>query len=389
MQSSKNRILTTHVGSLPRERELSDLLIAEEDRQSIDKARLDKLSEAGVRRCVRAQIDSGVDVINDGEQPRVGFQTYVAQRLSGFGGVSERDLFTDFARYPDFAQVWANRGMVMSKVFDAPAANADVHYIDLAPARRECDMFDAALADADSKGKGKYVETFMTAACPGIVCTTMGNKYYDTHEAYVRAVGREMKQEYELIHSRGYLLQLDCPDLAMERHGMFQHNSIKEFQDAIAIHIDAINEACVNIPRDRIRLHVCWGNYDGPHDDDVALSDVIPVIRHANVGAFSIEFANPRHQHEYAALKRERLPDHAIVIPGVIDSTVNYIEHPQVICNRILEAVDAVGDKERVIAGADCGFGTFAGWEMVAPTVVWAKFAALAEGARLASAKLW
>ncbi|MEQ8230453.1 MAG: methionine synthase, partial [Gammaproteobacteria bacterium] len=193
----------------------------------------------------------------------------------------------------------------------------------------------------------------------------------------------------ELIHERGYLLQLDCPDLAMERHGMFQHDSLKEFQDAIAIHIDAINEACVNIPRERIRLHVCWGNYDGPHDCDVPLADILPVIREARVGAFAIEFANPRHQHEYASLKKLGLPDDVLLIPGIIDSTVNYIEHPQVVCNRILEAVDAMGDKERVIAGCDCGFGTFAGWEMVADSVVWAKFAALAEGARMASARLW
>ncbi|MGR9091157.1 MAG: cobalamin-independent methionine synthase II family protein, partial [Gammaproteobacteria bacterium] len=237
---------------------------------------------------------------------------------------------------------------------------------------------------------GYYIEPFMTAASPGIVCTTMRNGgYYDSHEAYVRAVAREMKQEYELIHDRGYLLQLDCPDLAMEWHGMFQHGSLKDFQDAIAIHIDAINEACVNIPQDRIRLHVCWGNYDGPHDHDVPMADILPVIRNANVGAFSLEFANPRHQHEYAVLKKNPLPDDTLLLAGVIDSTVNYIEHPQVICNRILEAVDAVGDKERVIAGVDCGFGTFAGWEMVAASVVWKKFAALAEGARLASAKLW
>ena len=198
-----------------------------------------------------------------------------------------------------------------------------------------------------------------------------------------------MKKEYELIYERGYLLQLDCPDLAMEWHGMFQHHTLKEFQDAIAIHIDAINEACENIPPDRIRLHVCWGNYDGPHDRDVPLADIFPIIREARVGAFSIEFANPRHQHEYAALKECPVPPDTLLIPGVIDSTVNYIEHPQVICNRILEAVDAAGDKERVIAGADCGFGTFAGWEMVAESVVWKKFESLAAGARLASARLW
>jgi 5-methyltetrahydropteroyltriglutamate--homocysteine methyltransferase len=386
MKRSEDRILTTHVGSLPRERELSDLLIADEARETVDRDRMDELAAAGVAHCVAMEIGAGVDVINDGEQPRVGFQTYVAQRLEGFDGVSEREPFRDFADHPDFANIWASRGMVMSKVFDAPAANSEVKYKSLDPAIRECDIFDSALA----KNAGKYAETFMTAASPGIVCTTMRNAgHYDSHEAYVRAVARELRQEYELIHSRGYLLQLDCPDLAMEWHGMFQNGTLKDFQDAIAIHIDAINEACVNIPKDRIRLHVCWGNYDGPHDHDVPMADILPVIREANVGAFSLEFANPRHQHEYVALKENPLPDDAIVIPGVIDSTVNYIEHPQVICNRILEAVDAVGDKERVIAGADCGFGTFAGWEMVAPSVVWKKFEALAEGARLASQKLW
>jgi 5-methyltetrahydropteroyltriglutamate--homocysteine methyltransferase len=385
MQRSAQRILTTHVGSLPRARELSDLLIAEEAGKAVDHKRLDALGEAGVRDSVAKQIAAGLDVINDGEQPRVGFQTYVGQRLHGFGGVSERMPFTDFAHYPDFAQVWANRGMVMSKVFDAPAADAEVRYTDLGPAKRECDMFDSALAPFT----GRYSETFMTAACPGIVCTTLGNKYYDTHETYVRAVAREMQKEYELIHQRGYVLQLDCPDLAMERHGMFQHATLNQFRDVVALHIDAINQACVNIPADRIRLHLCWGNYDGPHDCDVPLADIWPVIREAKVGAFSIEFANPRHQHEYPAIKASPLPGDSILIPGVIDSTVNYVEHPQVIANRLLEAVAAVGDKERVIAGADCGFGTFAGWEMVAPSVVWKKFEALAQGARLASRKLW
>jgi len=386
MKKSAERILTTHVGSLPRERALSDLLIASEAGEQVDGEKLDALASKGVKHCVEMEIEAGIDVINDGEQPRVGFQTYVGQRLEGFDGVSERDPFRDFADHPDFAQIWANRGMVMSKVFDAPAATREVRYRDLAPAIRECDMFDAALGGH----AGEYTEAFMTAASPGIVCTTMRNGgFYDSHEAYVRAVGREMRQEYELIHQRGYLLQLDCPDLAMEWHGMFQHGTVKDFQDAIAIHIDVINDACVNIPKDRIRLHVCWGNYDGPHDHDIPLADVLPVIRNANVGAFSLEFANPRHQHEYAVLKKNPLPQDTLLLPGVIDSTVNYIEHPQVICNRILEAVDAVGDKERVIAGADCGFGTFAGWEMVAGSVVWKKFAALAEGARLASEKLW
>jgi 5-methyltetrahydropteroyltriglutamate--homocysteine methyltransferase len=386
MKHSDSRILTTHVGSLPRERALADLLIADEAGENIDLQRLDDLAAAGVQHCVAMEVGAGIDVVNDGEQPRVGFQTYVAQRLDGFGGVSERDVFRDFADHPDFAEMWARRLMNTSKVFDAPAAESAVRYKDLQPAKRECDMFDAALA----VHTGAFEETFMTAASPGIVCTTMRNAgHYDSHESYVRAVAAELRQEYELIHERGYLLQLDCPDLAMEWHGMFQNGTVKDFQEAIAIHIDAINDACVNIPKERIRLHVCWGNYDGPHDHDIPLADVLPIIRDANVGAFSLEFANPRHQHEYASLKAQPLPSDTLLLAGVIDSTVNYVEHPQVVCNRILEAVDAVGDKERVIAGADCGFGTFAGWECVAASVVWKKFEALAEGARLASAKLW
>lgn len=386
MKRSDQRILTTHVGSLPRTRALSDLLIAEEDRRPVDRALMDRLAREGVQHVVGKQIASGVDVINDGEQPRVGFQTYVGQRLEGFGGTSVREPFADFADHPDFRDIWLNRGMVMSKVFDAPAATSPVRYKDLAPAVRECDMFDEALA----ANPGKAAETFMTAASPGIVCTTMRNGgAYDSHASYVHAVARELRQEYELIHKRGYVLQLDCPDLAMERHGMFQHASLREFQAAVELHIAAINEACANIPAASIRLHVCWGNYDGPHNHDVPLADILPIISQARVGAFSIEFANPRHQHEYAALRQHPLPKDCLLIPGVIDSTVNYIEHPQVICNRILEAVGAVGDRERIIAGADCGFGTFAGWEMVAASVVWKKFEALAEGARLASRQLW
>lgn len=386
MKHSSDRILTTHVGSLPRARALSDLLIAQEDRRPYDPAELDRLAREGVLHVVSRQIESGIDVLNDGEQPRVGFQTYVGQRLEGFGGVSEREPFTDFANFPDFRDIWLNRGMVMSKVFDAPAATEEVRYRDLEPAIRECDIFDEALA----AHAGRATEAFMTAASPGIVCTTMRNGgAYDSHATYVHAVAREMRKEYELIHRRGYVLQLDCPDLAMERHGMFQHASLREFQAAVELHIAAINEACVDIPADRIRLHVCWGNYDGPHDCDVPLEDILPIISQARVGALSIEFANPRHQHEYAALRKYPLPKDKILIPGVIDSTVNYIEHPQVICNRLLEAVAAMGDKERVIAGADCGFGTFAGWEMVAASVVWKKFESMAEGARLASRQLW
>ncbi len=308
----------------------------------------------------------------------------MAQRLEGYGGASERDGFKDMTDHPDFLEMLFER-MTTSKVSDAPKAIAEVTYTDLGPAERECDLFAGALKEHE----GAYTETFMTAASPGIVCTTLRNGFYDSHEAYVRAVARELKKEYELIHERGFLLQLDCPDLAMERHCMFQNATIREFQDAVALHIDAINSAVENIPADRIRLHVCWGNYDGPHDSDVPMEDILSLLYEAKVGALSLELANPRHQHEYAAIKQNALPDSMVLIPGVIDSTVNYLEHPQVVCNRILEAVDSVGDRSRVIAGTDCGFGTFAGWELIAPSVAWKKFEVLTEGARLASDTLW
>ena len=384
MKQSSDRILTTHVGSLPRAKRLSELLIQDEDGKTIDRAELDRLAAEGVRDVVGRQVRAGVDVINDGEQPRVGFQTYVAQRLEGYGGASERDGFKDMTDHPDFLEMLFER-MTTSKVSDAPKAIAEVTYADLGPAERECDLFAGALKEHE----GAYTETFMTAASPGIVCTTLRNGFYDSHEAYVRAVAQELKKEYELIHERGFLLQLDCPDLAMERHCMFQDATIREFQDVVALHIDAINSAVENIPADRIRLHVCWGNYDGPHDSDVPVADILSLLYEAKVGALSLELANPRHQHEYAAIKQNPLPDSMVLIPGVIDSTVNYLEHPQVVCNRILEAVDSVGDRSRVIAGTDCGFGTFAGWELIAPSVAWKKFEVLTEGARLASDTLW
>jgi 5-methyltetrahydropteroyltriglutamate--homocysteine methyltransferase len=229
----------------------------------------------------------------------------------------------------------------------------------------------------------------MTAASPGIIATTLLNAYYNSHESYVLALARQMKKEYEFIHSKGLILQLDCPDLAMERTFLFQHEPLLRFQKIVETHIEAINLATENIPAERIRLHVCWGNYDGPHNHDVPLEDILPTLYQAKVGALSLELANPCHQHEYRVLKKYPLPDSMLLLPGVIDSTINYIEHPEVVADRIMQVVEAVGDKSRVIASTDCGFGTFAGWEMVAESVVWAKMRALKEGAEIASSRLW
>lgn len=385
MQLSRDRILTTHVGSLPRNPELSDLLIRGEAGEQIDRNRLRTLSGEAVRHVVERQLASGIDIVNDGEQPRVGFQTYVAQRMSGFGGASVRPRPRDMQDFPAFARQLAARFPRRSKVSNAPQAIEAVRYGDLAPATEECEMFEAALGTHGVSPE----RTFMSSASPGIIATTLLNAHYDSHEAYVFAVAREMQKEYRLIIERGFILQLDAPDLAMERTMLFQDKTISEFLDIVTIHVAALNEAVAGIPRDRIRLHCCWGNWEGPHVHDVPLGEVLPLLYNARVGALSLEFANPRHQHEYAAFKTHPMPDEFTLLPGVIDSTSNYVEHPEVVANRICEAVAAVGDRERVIASSDCGFGTFAGNEYVAEDVVWAKLKSCSDGARIASQRLW
>jgi 5-methyltetrahydropteroyltriglutamate--homocysteine methyltransferase len=384
MQKSDDRILTTHVGSLPRDPALSDLLIRDELGETIDRAELARLEDRAVRHVVARQMTSGVDVINDGEQPRVGFQTYVPQRMKGFGGESRRPRSRDWTDFPGFAEFMAKRMPRRSKVTNAPQAITDVKYEDLGPAQDEIRLFKSALSDLSRPP----LETFMTAAAPGIIATTMLNAHYDTHEAYVFALAREMRKEYELI-ARDFILQIDAPDLALERTVLFQDKTNAQFIAIAEMHVAALNEALAGIPRERVRLHCCWGNNEGPHVHDIPLAEVLPVLCEARVAGLSIEFANPRHQHEYAALKRARLPDQFILLPGVIDTTTNFIEHPEVVANRICEAVDAVGDRTRVIASCDCGFGTFAGYEMVAEDVVWAKLKACREGADIATRRLW
>jgi len=344
MHLSTERILTTHVGSLPRDPELSDLLIRNEAGEAVGAERLASLSREAVRHVVGRQSLSGVDIVNDGEQPRVGFQTYVAQRMNGFGGESTRPRALEFKEFPGFAKQLAARFPRRSKVSNAPQAIREVSYDDLSAAEEECAMFCNALEE-----QGIPLDrAFMSAASPGIIATTMLNAYYETHEAYVFAVAREMRKEYQLIVQQGFILQLDAPDLAMERTMLFQDKTTAEFLDIVAIHVAALNEALSGIPRDRIRLHCCWGNWEGPHVHDVPLDDILPLLYGARVGGLSLEFANPRHQHEYAAFHRHPLPAEFILLPGVIDSTSNYVEHPEVVANRICEAVEAVGDRERV-----------------------------------------
>jgi 5-methyltetrahydropteroyltriglutamate--homocysteine methyltransferase len=289
------------------------------------------------------------------------------------------------ADFPDYAAMLEARRRLAGRITTTPQAVAEVEYANLGTADQECEQF---LRCAQTLPR-PFAEGFMTAASPGIIATTMLNAHYDSHERYVYALATQMQQEYELIHSRGLLLQLDCPDLAMERVRLFQHEPLERFQQIVAAHIDAINRAVVNIPPERIRLHVCWGNNDGPHVYDVPLEAILPMLYEAKVGALSLELANPRHQHEYKLFKRFPLPDTMLLLPGVIDSTTNFVEHPEVVADRICQVVEAVGDRTRVIASVDCGFGTFAGSELVAESVVWAKLRTLAEGAAMASTRLW
>jgi 5-methyltetrahydropteroyltriglutamate--homocysteine methyltransferase len=385
MQRSERRILTTHVGSIPRPPALRDLLVRLDHGEKIDTAALAREADAAVRAVVARQLDAGIDVGNDGEQPRQGFATYAVHRMQGFGGASKRPLALDLLDFPDFSEMLARRRAGAARIADAPQCVAEIAYTDLSPAVHECDLFDRATEAAPKK----FVDRFMTAASPGVMATILFDAHYGSHEKYVAALSREIQKEYELIHARGLVLQVDCPDLAMERTRFFQKDSMERFQAMVALHVDAINRAVVNVPRDRIRLHLCWGNYDGPHTHDIPLETVLPIVYRARVGALSIPFANPRHQHEYKVFKRHPLPDGMILIPGIIDSTTNYVEHPEVVADRIEQAVNAVGDRTRVIASTDCGFGTFAGSENVAPSVVWAKLRALADGAALASRRLW
>jgi 5-methyltetrahydropteroyltriglutamate--homocysteine methyltransferase len=384
MMTSRDRILTTHVGSLPRNEALTELLIAQQAGEPVASARLDREMDRAVRHVVEKQGEAGIDSGNDGEQQRVGFQTYIPQRMSGFAGESKRRRGRDYEEFPQLLEGLSRRFPKVSRTNNAPEAQGEIQYRDERPIKAEIARFQNAVTEL-----GAFPESFMTAPSPGICSTTMLNAHYDSQESYLRALARELSHEYRAIHEAGIVLQIDAPDLAMDRSMFYRDLSDADFLKAAELHIAAINQGIEGIPPDRVRLHVCWGNWDGPHIHDVPLDRILPVLYQANVGALSIEFANPRHQHEYDALKRHPLPDHMALIPGVIDSTNNFVEHPEIVARRILEAVAAVGDRERVIAGADCGFGTFAGREWVIEGVVWLKLKSIREGADLASARLW
>ena len=384
MITSHDRILTTHVGSLPRNERLSELLIGREEGKPIDAQQFASELDAAVRQIVEKQARAGVDIGNDGEQQRVGFQTYVSQRMSGFAGESKRRRGRDYEEFPELVDVLMRRFPKRSRMQNAPEAQNELHYLDVSAINGEINRLVQNV-----KTLNAFKEIFMTAPSPGIISTTMVNAYYSSREAYLGAIAREMRNEYLAIHRAGLILQIDAPDLAMDRAMYYRDLSDADFIAAIETHVHALNMAIEGIPSDRVRLHCCWGNWDGPHIYDVALDIVLPILYQANVGALSIEMANPRHQHELEALRRNPMPSHMLLIPGVIDTTTNIVEHPKVVARRIEEAVSVVGDRERVIAGTDCGFGTFTGREWVIEPAVWLKLDTLRKGAELASSHLW
>jgi 5-methyltetrahydropteroyltriglutamate--homocysteine methyltransferase len=388
MLRSQDRILTTHTGSLPRPAALTQLYVRRSRGEPIDTAELDRVGKQAVRDIVAKQVGAGIDVPNNGEQQREAFFLYVRHRMSGFGGGWTRRVFADATRYPEFMAWKTAHDAVnesISNLGGVPEAIGEVRYLDRAAVETECNDFQSALDAA----KGRYAEAFMTAPSPGIIAAAMRNRWYDSDEAYLAAIGRALQVEYEAIVQHGFVLQIDAPDLAMERHISYQDRPLSEFVGFVERVVATINDALVNVPREMVRLHACWGNYEGPHDCDVALPEVFPAIQQVKAGGFVLPFANPRHAHEYRCLKDLPLDGDQVIVAGVIDPLTNFVEHPEVVADRIEQVARAVGDPRRVLAGTDCGFDTSAGRGRVADDVVWAKLAAMAEGARIATRRLF
>jgi 5-methyltetrahydropteroyltriglutamate--homocysteine methyltransferase len=380
MKTSRDRILTTHVGSLPRTDAVADALLRKEKGESVDTAAFEATIHDGVAAVVRRQEAVGIDVVSDGEMSKIAYSTYIQDRLSGFGGDNQRKISADLVDYPDFRQKMAR--MAGTQPFRRASCIGPIAVLDTEPLERDIANFRDALAGAH------VTEAFMNAASPGLVTAFQPNQYYPSHEAYVRALVEPMRAEYETIVDAGFVLQLDCPDLAMARHTTFQDLSEKAFLAQAALHVDALNDAVRNIPADKMRLHICWGNYEGPHDHDIPLEKVIDIVLRAKPAAILFEAANPRHEHEWIVWRDAKIPDDKILVPGLLDTSTNYVEHPELVAQRICTFADIVG-RERVIAGTDCGFGTFAGYGKMDPEISYKKLGALVEGAKLASQRLW
>jgi 5-methyltetrahydropteroyltriglutamate--homocysteine methyltransferase len=380
MKLSTDRILTTHVGSLPRSAELSELLLRKDHDEPYDAAAFDGAVREAVADNVARQAAIGIDVVSDGEASKVSYATYIHERLSGFGGDQPRKPALDLAAYPDFRERIGR--LAGRQSFRRSCCIGPVEVQSRQQLRKDLANLREAI------GKTRVTEAFMNAASPGLITAFQPNQFYPSHRAYVEAVADAMKEEYEAIVASGFILQVDCPDLAMARHTGFQDLSDVEFLKRAELHVDALNHALTHIPADAVRMHVCWGNYEGPHDHDIPLEKILSIVLRAKPRAVLFEAANPRHQHEWTVWRDARIPEDKILVPGVIEPCSATVEHPELVAQRIELFADTIG-RTRVMAGTDCGFGTFAGVSKLEAEMVYKKLRSLVEGAAIASARLW
>jgi 5-methyltetrahydropteroyltriglutamate--homocysteine methyltransferase len=380
MKMSTDRILTTHVGSLPRSQAVVDQLLIKERGERPDEAVYDRTMRAAVSQMVHKQIAIGVDVVSDGEASKISYATYMKDRLSGFGGDNERQIAKDLQPFAEFRTRMAM--FAGKQTFKRQGCIGPIEVIERDTLRKDIENLRTAVLEHTPH------EAFMNSASPGVVSAFQPNKYYPTHEAYVEAIGTAMQEEYEAIVAAGLLLQLDCPDLAMARHTGFQDLSENDFLRRAEHQVEVLNHALRNVPASALRMHVCWGNYEGPHHYDIPLEKILHLVLKAKPAAILFEASNPRHAHEWAVWRDAKIPEDKVLVPGLLTSTSNYVEHPELIAQRIRQFADIVG-RERVIAGTDCGFGTFAGIGKMDPGISYLKLSALVEGARLASSRLW
>jgi 5-methyltetrahydropteroyltriglutamate--homocysteine methyltransferase len=380
MKRSTDRFLTTHTGSLPRPDDLIRMMYAKEEGVPVDGPALAARIRFAVAEIVKKQVAAGIDIVNDGEMSKPSYATYVKDRLNGFGGTGNSFVYGDLVEFPKLSEkVFGDPGRSRRKT---PACNAQISVRDPQATAADVDNLQAALVGVAA------AQAFISAASPGVVSLFFRNDHYPTHEAYLFAIAEAMRHEYETVAKAGFVLQIDCPDLAMGRHIQYRDLDTKEFRKRATQHVEALNHALANIPPEQLRMHVCWGNYEGPHHRDVALADIVDIVFTARPSAISFEAANPRHGHEWTLFERVKLPDGKTLVPGIIESKSNFIEHPDLVAQRIGRYARLVGC-ENVVAGSDCGFGTWVGQAAVDPDVVWAKLASLAEGAQIASREFW
>jgi 5-methyltetrahydropteroyltriglutamate--homocysteine methyltransferase len=385
MQRSSDRILTTHVGSLPRSAAVTDVVFGREQGRAIGDAEFAGVIAPAVAAVVAAQCAAGVDVVSDGEMSKISYATYIKDRLTGFDGDSARDPPSDLQDFPNYLRKLASSGGTPS--YRRPRCVGPIAVRSLQPLRDDLAFFRAALEQAAAAGRPP-VEAFMNSASPGVIALFQPNDHYPSHEAYLEALAEAMRPEYEAIVGAGFVLQIDSPDLGLGGHTLFKGRPVEEYVRLASLHVEVLNHALRNCPPERLRMHLCWGNYEGPHHHDVPMEVVLPVALRARPQALLFEASNPRHAHEWTVFRDTPIPDDKVLVPGVLDSVSNFIEHPRLVAERIERFANLVG-RERVIAGTDCGFSTFAGFGVVDPDIVYAKLAAMAEGARLASARLW